>query len=233
MHIRRREDAATPLIRAAALLLRASEAKGKRSQLLLRKAEALRKRKPFPRAFLVSGHMIDRPGRKPPRFPPERESWVAEQMAKALDAWKAGPGDLAIAGGACGADIIFEELCSSLKMKVMQLLPLPPREFVDSSVRPAGNGWVRRFESLCEACETLIQSEQLGPPPPDVDVFHRNNLWIRELARTLAPQKQMRTILVWDGSPGDGPGGTSDFARLLARKGLTKIIKPMSKKHAR
>ncbi len=38
------------------------------------------------RVFLFSGHMLDAKGRKPPRFPPERESIAARAIAAVVRA---------------------------------------------------------------------------------------------------------------------------------------------------
>src|SRR2546422_95875 len=55
--------------------------------------------------FLFSGHMIDAPDRKEPRFPADKERIAATAIATQLDELKAGPEDLAFCGGACGGDI--------------------------------------------------------------------------------------------------------------------------------
>jgi len=75
---------------------------------------ALKKYKPpiEPRyVLLFSGHMIDAPGRKEARFPPEKEREAAEAIAIKLDELKTGEKDLALCGGACGGDLLFAEAC--------------------------------------------------------------------------------------------------------------------------
>ena len=61
--------------------------------------------------FLFSGHMIDAPDRKDPRFPSDKEPIAATAIAAKLDALGAGPDDLAFCGGACGGDLLFAEAC--------------------------------------------------------------------------------------------------------------------------
>ena len=63
--------------------------------------------------LLFSGHMIDAPNRKVPRFPASKEPGVADAIAALLDTADvaAGPNDLAICGGACGGDLLFAEAC--------------------------------------------------------------------------------------------------------------------------
>ena len=62
--------------------------------------------------LLFSGHMIDAPDRQTPRFPADKEPVAAGAIADTLAKLGAGPGDLAICGGACGGDLIFAELAS-------------------------------------------------------------------------------------------------------------------------
>src|SRR5262249_26096690 len=54
--------------------------------------------------FLFSGHMIDAPGRKTTRFPPDKEPVAATAIADTLAEIGVAQGDLAICGGACGGD---------------------------------------------------------------------------------------------------------------------------------
>ena len=61
--------------------------------------------------FLFSGHMIDAPDRKDPRFPADKEKIAADAIAAKLDELKAGPEDLAFCGGACGGELLFAEAC--------------------------------------------------------------------------------------------------------------------------
>jgi tetratricopeptide (TPR) repeat protein len=104
-------------------------------------------RKPAPdfeNVILFSGHIIDRPGRKEPRFPPEKEVIVRQRIAAQLDEWKIGQSDLAMCGGAAGGDILFAELCLERGAHVRLLLASPLPEFMESSVRlPTGNWDVR------------------------------------------------------------------------------------------
>ena len=48
------------------------------------------------RVFVFSGHLMDTPGRTPPRFPPALEPAAAHQIGLALDQLGAGPDDLAL-----------------------------------------------------------------------------------------------------------------------------------------
>jgi tetratricopeptide (TPR) repeat protein len=165
----------------------------------------------FDKVVVSSGHMVDAPGRPSPRFPPSAENTVRRRIAAALDIWQVGEGDLGICGGARGSDILFAESCLDRGATVRLYLPRPQGRFLHESVRLPGTDWEQRFGRLAATCEIYYQEERLGPPPAHLDVFTRNNLWMIDLARVQAARGKLHVLLVWDGKPGDGPGGASDF----------------------
>ncbi len=176
------------------------------------------------RVFLCSGHMIDLPDRETSRFPPVKEEAVRARMAEQLDAWRLGPGDLALSGGARGADLLFAELAAQRGAHVRLLLPFEPERFVERSVELPASDWATRFANLHAACnsetpeneryECRIQTEDLGPLPEGESPYERNNTWLVETAtREAGRRRKIFVLLVWDERPsGDGPGGTSDLA---------------------
>lgn len=190
----------------------------------------------FGRVFAASGHMIDAPDRaakgRGERFPPRKEPAVRASLARQLKEWGAGAGDLAICGGARGADILFAEICARRGAEVWLYLPLPVGEFLEKSVRLPGADWEARFQSLRgrEGVKTHSQPERLGPPPKGASVFARNNLWMLNAARVEADDSRRRlyAVLVWDERPaGDGEGGTADFASRVERLGAgLAVINP-------
>lgn len=183
----------------------------------------------FDKIALCSGHMIDTPDRPAPRFPERKADAVRARIAQQLEQWKIGPGDLAICGGACGADILFAEECVARGAQLRLLLAQEVDAFVGDSVRRAGNDWVRRFHALRDKAEAAIQPERLGQAPNDVSIYARTNLWMINTARVEAidPGK-IFALLVWDEKPaGDGPGGTSDFRqKICLLGGQVEIINP-------
>jgi hypothetical protein len=85
--------------------------------------------------------MTDLADRPMPRFPAACEGLVASAMAATLDRWHVGPGDLALCGGARGADILFAELCLARGAQVRLLIALPEAEFRSRSLRTPDTGW--------------------------------------------------------------------------------------------
>jgi hypothetical protein len=186
----------------------------------------------FGKVLVASGHMTDAPGRRSERFPQRKEGAVRERLAAQLDRWAVGAGDLAICGGARGADILFAELCADRRAEVWLFLPLPDAEFLEKSVRHPEGDWERRFFDLRERdnVKTFSQPDRLKSPPKGASVFARNNLWMLNTARVEADDpSRLYAVLVWDEKPtGDGPGGTSDFAARVRQLGgrLAPVINP-------
>jgi hypothetical protein len=172
--------------------------------------------------------MIDAPGRTMPRFPATQEAGVRARIAEQLEVWQVSTDDLALSGGARGADMLFAEECLRRGTPVRLLVALPDAEFIERSVRVPGTDYEARYRALRACCETRFQHEELGPLPDGIDVFSRNNIWMIDAARTLTEPAQVYALLVWDEKPtGDGPGGTSDFvARIRAAGGHVAIINP-------
>ena len=158
---------------------------------------------------VVSGHMVDAPGRPRPRFPPDQVARVDAEVREALEQWGVDGSTTLVTGGARGADLLAAEAASERGAKVWLVLALPPDEFEARSVALDGTDWARRFRTaLAEADEVEIVEH-----PPDADVFARTNTRMIEIARSLDPEPH--ALIVWNGQEGDGPGGTRDFIAQL------------------
>jgi hypothetical protein len=181
--------------------------------------------------FLFSGHMVDAPRRPKPRFPAEKEPIAARKIAEALDSFDAGAGDLAIAQGASGGDILFLEACSARGLSLEILLPFPESEFIERSILPSvgGEKWRERYLSLTSAMDKLprVMRDELGPLPKnesgeEADPFEECNLWLLRTALAFGAEK-LRFICLWDGGGGDGPGGTKHMFDEVKRAGGTVV----------
>lgn len=164
--------------------------------------------------------MIDRDDRLIARFPPHNEDTVRSAMEHVLDQWRIGRGDLAVSGGARGADILFAELCLERGAWVRLLVPLPDEQFIARSVRLPGTNWEQRYLRLRERCETWHWRERAftGSHSETEMGMERTNRWILDTCRAEAAPERFFVLLVWDGQDGgDGPGGTADFAALALR----------------
>jgi uncharacterized protein len=173
--------------------------------------------------------MIDAPDRDEPRFPPEAEPRVASAIRQSLGEWDVGPGTLVLCQGARGTDILVGEAALTRGAQVKLMLALPPDDYKRESVELPGSGWVRRFDELARRSEVVVQTDALGPLPAGASAFGRNNDWVvDEAARTAEAEKvPLRALAVWDGRPGDGPGGTDHFVDVARERGADiRVIKP-------
>jgi hypothetical protein len=185
---------------------------------------------PLAQTIVFTGHMVDKEGRKPPRFPKEQEGNARKAIHQAVkDLIEATPGRaLGIAGGANGGDILFHEVCTELGVPTRVLLTLPEGPFIAESVAHGGADWVRRFNELIKTHPPQILSESKDLPRwmrgrDDYDVWQRTNLWLVEEALTTGSRVQT-LIALWDGESGDGPGGTKHLVELAGQSGLTPKI---------
>jgi hypothetical protein len=186
------------------------------------------------KVVVCSGHMIDQPNRAVPRFPRYEEAIARRQIAEQLGAWGIGPGDLAICGGAQGADLLFAECCVALGVQVYLLIPLPEPEFLRRSVHLEGADWEDRYFEVAKNAKVFkfFQEDFLKDFSPELNaidnVFARNNLWMIHTALDAVGTGELFAILIWDEKEtGDGPGGTSDFEqRIRQSHGTVAVINP-------
>ena len=174
------------------------------------------------RVVVFSGHMIDNPAdrgeskTKPPRFPPSKIPAAAARIRAALEEIGAGAGDLALCGGASGGDLLFAEACLDRGMRLELHLARAESEFLAESVTFADpdRRWERSFTRAKEEGTVLVMPEELGPPPEGVSAHDRCNRWIVYTAMSHGLGK-VSFIALWDGAPGDGPGGTENMVDLV------------------
>jgi len=175
-----------------------------------------------PRAGLVllfSGHMIDAPERDRPRFPPDKTGVAAAAIAATLDRLGANDEAQAICGGACGGDLLFAEAALARGCRVDLHLQFAESDFLQSSVAFAGPRWVDRYYAVKANPRTRVhvQPAELGPPPPGVDPYVRNNRWQLETALARGADK-LRLIALWNGEDGKR-GGTGEMVATVRREG--------------
>jgi hypothetical protein len=176
--------------------------------------------------------MIDAPNRPVPRFPPtpaaemEAKRLIREAIAQERELE---PGKIiGLAGGACGGDILFHEICADLGIETRLFLTLPRDQFVVTSVQHAGAQWIDRFASLCERQHprVLADSEELPSwlaGKEGYSIWQRSNLWILFNALSL-DAKRIALLALWDGGTSDRPGGTADLFRQVQSRGQ-KVIR--------
>jgi len=182
-----------------------------------------------PLALVFTGHMIDLTGRSRPRFPPELADAAGEEIKRRILRHTSGLDKASVKGFASlarGGDILFHEICRSLSFDTEAVLPFVPEHFLKTSVEGAVNGrWPQRFEKLWN--ETPPQRRHVLGLPESSAAYAICNARVLELASQYGA---VQLIALWDGSGGDGPGGTADLvARAKRHSGREpEIIEPKS-----
>jgi hypothetical protein len=163
-------------------------------------------------SLLFSGHMIDEPNRPQPRFPASIEGAVRTRIAQAIAPYAPGGSRamgtvLGFASGARGGDILFHEQCQSLRIATFIVLPFAPHVFVETSVKGVPDSdWEQRFWRLWNA--TPAAAREVMYLPVSDEAYSACNEQLLERARK---HGDVHLIALWDGSGGDGPGGTADL----------------------
>jgi hypothetical protein len=182
------------------------------------------------RTILFTGHQVDAPGRKEPRFPADKEPIARNAIHEAVEREVAGDRNaIGIAGAASGGDILFHEVSAELGIPTRLYLALPPDSYVKESVAPAGGDWIRRFEAIRSRVSsppvlaaTPELPEWLGHRD-DYSIWQRNNLWMLYEALARGP-RDVTLIALWNGKAGDGPGGTADMIEIARDRGAAVRI---------
>jgi hypothetical protein len=180
--------------------------------------------------------MIDKPDRKEERFPEDKETSARQRIKEEIQkeiASKPNRQFKGIAGGACGGDTLFHEVCEELGIKTELYLAIPREQFIYESVAFAGPSWVNRFNSLYEKLPRQVLSQTKELPnwlkkKENYTIWERNNLWM--LNHALANGGiHLTLIALWDCKGGDAAGGTEHMVKEAATRGATTEIIDITK----
>jgi class 3 adenylate cyclase len=173
----------------------------------------------FPTVIVFAGHLVDLPTRRVPRFPPELAEAVKKEISRRVQEFNGGFG---YASAACGGDILFHEAVLEAGGEVRVVLPYERELFSRKSVDVGGSGnWVKRFKGvLAKAVDVHELSEH--DQEDDRTSLEFANLMLHGLAQLRAEQLETKLIplVLWDGKPGDGPGGTADNVARWRKVGM-------------
>lgn len=187
------------------------------------------------RILVFTGHRVDAPGRKKPRFPPtaEAETKARAMIAAAIDSELADAAGqvVGIAGAASGGDILFHELCLARGIKTTLFILSGRDPFVATSVADSGPAWVARFDELYRQLPARVLGDSDEPMMlprwsralSTYSVWERNNRWMLHNALVYGAAKTT-LIALWNGETGDGPGGTENMVRTASERGARAVI---------
>jgi class 3 adenylate cyclase len=182
----------------------------------------------IPNVIVFAGHMIDRPDRPVPRFPPQLEQAVAKEIQNTIE--KLDPG-FGLASAACGSDILFVEAMLDRGAEVSIVLPYNKDEFVCDSVDFIPNStWRARFDRVLKRASRVVTA---SPQKLEIGgiayqfcnelLFGLGAIRARQLETDLVP------LAVWDGMTGDGPGGAASAIENWRKAGCEPEVVDLAK----
>ncbi|MEK8030565.1 tetratricopeptide repeat protein [Ideonella sp. DXS29W] len=171
--------------------------------------------------LLFSGHMVDAPGRPQARFPAAHEGEAARRIGAALDELGADARDLALCQCAAGGDLLFLEAAQARGVRCQVMLPQAEPDYIQRSILPSTDGarWRDRWFAVRAALADppRVLPDELGPGPRGQSAYVRCNDWLMNTALAWGPDKT-RFVCLWNGSGGDGPGGTQHLMDEVQRR---------------
>jgi hypothetical protein len=173
----------------------------------------------MPVSLLFSGHMVDLPDRKEPRFPASLEKAVEKRVAAAVSPYAKLADVAGFASAARGADIIFHEQCRAVGIPTTVIIPFSPEKFVGESV--VDQNWEARFWRLWD--ETPDHKRDAMMLTASDEAFQLCNI---ELLKRAVAYGNIHLIAFWDRERGDGPGGTGSLIELTAAPASSDIFTP-------
>jgi hypothetical protein len=180
---------------------------------------------PVPRVLAYVGHMVDAPGRMTPRLPAAKIGSLRNAIRQRFDKWGALHG---FGTAARGADILVLETLAERGLTATVVLPFPRADFETTSV---GGTWNQKLAELAgnESLEFICLRDSMPAADQLPAAFSNANTQVFKQAAAYARSLDEKPIVlaVWDGQPGDGPGGTADAVQLWRDEGYDpEIIDP-------
>jgi hypothetical protein len=177
------------------------------------------------RVVLFAGHRVDARGRRPARFPAEKEGRAKELIRGWLLRLGEGYQLQAFASAAPGGDIVFHEVCADLGVESKICLPIGASPYA-ANVFADQDDWRSRFLQLKQGRAVLelgdFSDREYLPKwlrNTKTDPWERGNQWVLQMARA-SGAKAVTLVALWDGSDeGDAPGGTAHMVKLARDAG--------------
>ncbi len=127
----------------------------------------------IPPVVAFSGHMLDAPTRKSPRFPVAAVQSVVRRIDTVLKQLDAG---ISYSSAACGSDVLFLECMQKRGGETNVILPFDREDFFDTSVNFAGKEWVHRADQVLERAFRVNQANRGRYGGDDLLIAYANTM---------------------------------------------------------
>lgn len=152
-------------------------------------------------------------------------TWIRSQIEAEVAA-AGGPNLVGIAGGCCGGDILFHEICQELRIPSQMHLPMTPDQYVPRFVQCGDPEWIERFRRLVTTLQVSLL--QASPDMPrwlkDRETYtflERWNSWMLTVARSSAPDVTL--VAICDEARSDEEG-IADLVKKARQTGAKPIV---------
>jgi class 3 adenylate cyclase/tetratricopeptide (TPR) repeat protein len=172
------------------------------------------------------GHMIDAPNRPSPRFKPEMADEVKAAIRARVDQFDVRIG---YSSAASGSDILFLESVLERGGEIHIVLPFEQESFRKiSASNVTHKGWGERFDRVVEQAASVTCANPYEHAGSEAVLEYGNQLLLG-LATLKAKilDTDVIPIAVWNGLPGDGPGGTASCIDIWRGSGHKVEIVPL------
>ena len=155
-------------------------------------------RLPMPGVIAYGGHRLT-----------EDAPAEAETRPTLAEVLHRGRADIGYGSLACGADILWAEALLDRDAELHVTLPFDVEEFIETSVRPGGEGWVGRYRAVSDAA-TSVSVSSPGPYLGDDELYAYAARWFmgRAVIRARALTVEPRFTAISDGGTATGSAGT-------------------------
>jgi class 3 adenylate cyclase len=163
--------------------------------------------------------MVDRVGRRPPRFPPARAEEISQRIARELEALEATDG---FASATSGGDILFLEAVLTRGGRVHVTLPCAVDEFRRDCVDIiAGADWGTRFDGILRQATSLeVLSQQYASDNAMASECCNRVMAGLAVRHATMKAEEPLVLALWDGRPGDAFGGTQSVVQFCTQNGF-------------
>jgi hypothetical protein len=153
------------------------------------------------------------------------KDWIRSQIEAEVKAIK-GLNLVGIAGGCCGGDILFHEICQELGIRSCMHLPFAPDQYVPRFVECDHPQWIERFRRLVTTIPlSLLQTSPEMPrwlmDRKTYTFLDRWNSWILSVARSTTADVTL--VAICDESRSDDEG-VVDLVKKAKQTGAKPII---------
>lgn len=174
----------------------------------------------------LAGRRIDAEGAAVPRFPLERVDAVRKRIRIRLSEMRA---TVLISSGACGADLIAQEVAGELGIQRRVVLPFDRERFRALSVTDRPGNWGPRYDTICDEVAAAGGLTVLSYDPREEISFKYAGDDILALVLRWAGTQggglvdQAAVILVWDRVARSPDDITAQFGNTARAQGLRVI----------